>query len=77
MYEHTLCDCEISARSFSLPWHIPASVPYVLLQARGRDISYILNTFKVFMLSSVKKTSRLPLASLAAATPNRADPLPD
>src|SRR2546421_3701328 len=38
---------------------------------------YILNTFKVFKLSSVKKTSRLPMPSFAAATPNNAEPLPD
>src|SRR5690349_21225902 len=38
---------------------------------------YIVSIIKAFRLSSVKKTSRLPRLSAVAATPKRAEPLPD
>jgi hypothetical protein len=57
----------------------PLWLSFVLFDSRIGQFKpgYMLNRFKVFILSSVKKTSRLPLASLVAAARNKAEPLPD
>ena len=56
--------------------HAPTPMRRSPLSSSKRGLCYILSTSSVLVLSSVKKTSRLPFASIPAATPINAEPLP-